>query len=187
MTDRRTEIIKAAIDLIVVQGYSCLTMRALAREVGMKLASLQYHFKTTDELMRAVVNHIGDAYDRSFDAIRDGNEAMTVRHIARFILDDTAGKDLCSDRLWPQLWAMQQVEPHVSELVENIYAKYLSALEETLHHAGSSKPRADALCLMAMLEGTTIFIGEGRGWEKDAKEVSKAIFKIIENNWSNNQ
>ena len=44
MADRRTEILEAAIALIVDEGYSSLTMRALAREVGMKLASLQYHF-----------------------------------------------------------------------------------------------------------------------------------------------
>ena len=187
MTDRRTEIINTAIELIVDQGYSCLTMRALARDVGMKLASLQYHFKTTDELMRAVVNHIGDSYDRSFSAFRDRNEVITVRQMAGFILEDEAGKELCSDRLWPQLWAMQQVEPLVSELVEDIYKRYLGALEVSLRLAGSSMPRADALCLMSMLEGTTIFVGEGRGWEKDAKDVGEAILNLIENNWGNNQ
>ena len=88
MTDRRTEIINTAIELIVDQGYAYLTMRALARDVGMKLGSLQYHFKTTDELMRAVVNHIGDSYDRSFSAFRDRNEVITVRQLAGFILED---------------------------------------------------------------------------------------------------
>ena len=40
---------------------------------------------------------------------------------------------------------------------------------------------------MSMLEGTTIFVGEGRGWEKDAKDVGEAILNLIENNWGNNQ
>lgn len=183
MADRRTEILETAIALIVDEGYSSLTMRALAREVGMKLASLQYHFRTTDELMRAVVNHIGEAYEQSFRVFRKDNEVITVRQLVSFILEDEAGKEICSDRLWPQLWAMQDVEPLVSDLVENIYERYLDLLEGSLRHAGSSMPHADALCLMSMLEGTTIFVGKGRGWQKHAKDVSKAILKLIENNW----
>ena len=183
MADRRTEILEAAIALIVDEGYSSLTMRALAREVGMKLASLQYHFRTTDELMRGVVNHIGDAYDQSFEGLRRDSEVITARQVVGFILEDEPGKAICGDRLWPQLWAMQDVEPLVSDLVENIYERFLEVLEGSLRQAGSSMPRVEALCLMSMLEGTTIFVGEGRRWQKHAIDVSEAILKLTENNW----
>ena len=183
MADRRTEILEAAIALIVDEGYSSLTMRALAREVGMKLASLQYHFRTTDELMQGVVNHIGDTYDQSFEALRRDGEVITARQVVGFILEDEPGKAICGDRLWPQLWAMQDVEPLVSDLVENIYERFLEVLEGSLRHAGSSMPRVEALCLMSMLEGTTIFVGEGRRWQKHAIDVSEAIFKLTENKW----
>ena len=183
MADRRTEILEAAIALIVDEGYSSLTMRALAREVGMKLASLQYHFRTTDELMRGVVNHIGDTYDQSFEALRRDSEVITARQVVGFILEDEPGKTICGDRLWPQLWAMQDVEPLVSDLVENIYERFLEVLEGSLRQAGSSMPRVEALCLMSMLEGTTIFVGEGRRWQKHAIDVSEAILNLTENNW----
>ena len=183
MADRRTEILEAAIALIVDEGYSSLTMRALAREVGMKLASLQYHFRTTDELMRGVVNHIGDTYDQSFEALRRDSEVITAQQVVGFILEDEPGKAICGDRLWPQLWAMQDVEPLVSDLVENIYERFLEVLEGSLRQAGSSMPRVEALCLMSMLEGTTIFVGEGRRWQKHAIDVSEAILKLTENNW----
>ena len=183
MADRRTEILEAAIALIVDEGYSSLTMRALAREVGMKLASLQYHFRTTDELMRGVVNHIGDTYDQSFEALRRDSEIITARQLVGFILEDEPGKAICGDRLWPQLWAMQDVEPLVSDLVENIYERFLEVLEGSLRQAGSSMPRVEALCLMSMLEGTTIFVGEGRRWQKHAIDVSEAILKLTESNW----
>lgn len=183
MADRRTEILEAAIALIVDEGYSSLTMRALAREVGMKLASLQYHFRTTDELMRGVVNHIGDTYEQSFEALRRDSEVITARQVVGFILEDEPGKAICGDRLWPQLWAMQDVEPLVSDLVENIYERFLEVLEGSLRQAGSSMPRVEALCLMSMLEGTTIFVGEGRRWQKHAIDVSEAILKLTENNW----
>ena len=173
--------------MIVDQGYSSLTMRALARDVGMKLASLQYHFKTTDDLIRAVVGHIDDVYAHSFSQFQSRHQEMSLREVVRFVLEDEAGTTLSSDRLWPQLWAMQQVEPLVSELVEEIYARYLEALEASLSRAGSSAPRAEALCLMSMLEGTTLFVGEGRRWEKDAKEVHSAVMAMVENIWGRGQ
>ena len=187
MADRRTEILEAAIALIVDEGYSSLTMRALAREVGMKLASLQYHFRTTDELMLGVVNHIGDTYDQSFEALRRDSEVITARQVVGFILEDEPGKAICGDRLWPQLWAMQDVEPLVSDLVENIYERFLEVLEGSLRQAGSSMPRVEALCLMSMLEGTTIFVGEGRRWQKHAIDVSEAILKLTDNWGSANE
>ena len=41
--ERRREILRTAIDIIADEGYSCLTMRSLARASGMKLGALQYH------------------------------------------------------------------------------------------------------------------------------------------------
>ena len=97
-----------------------------------------------------------------------------------FILNDEAGNTLFGDRLWPQLWAMQQVEPLVSDLVEDIYANYITILEEALEAAGSSAPRAEALCLMSLLEGSTIFMGSGRRWESDAKAFGDTVLKFID-------
>ena len=52
--DRKTEIVRAAIELIADEGYGSLSMRALARASGMKLGALQYHFRTWDALLVAL-------------------------------------------------------------------------------------------------------------------------------------
>ena len=41
MTDRKREILQAALELIADEGYGGLSMRALARASGMKLGALQ--------------------------------------------------------------------------------------------------------------------------------------------------
>ena len=69
LSERRNQILLAAIELIADQGYASLSMRALAREVGMKLGALQYHFKTADQLMTAIVGHIASAYQTHFDVL----------------------------------------------------------------------------------------------------------------------
>lgn len=176
---RRTEILKAAIGLIADEGYANLSMRALAREVGMKLASLQYHFRSWDDLLQAIVSYVSEAYGQSFAALKQSEEQIGIREIVIFILIDETGANISGDRLWPQLWAMQQVEPLVSDLVDDIYSTYLQVLEQALRDAGASAPHAEALLLMSMLEGSTIFVGEGRRWQKDVEIVRQSVLEFI--------
>jgi len=167
-------------------------MRALARVVGMKLGSLQYHFRSSDELLKAIVGFVSASYDESFGELRkntkqnprQNNAHPSLEEIVAFVMDDKAGANIVSDKLWPQLWAMQQVEPLVSDLVDNIYSTYLKVLEQALRNVGASAPRAEALLLMSMLEGSTIFLGEGRRWQKDEKAVRRAVLEYIEHRYS---
>lgn len=183
MTDRRSQIIQTAIEMIADEGYAGLSMRALARAADMKLGALQYHFKTSDDMVRAVVGHIAGVYESAFDTLKQKGRTPDVRQLVIFVLDDEPGNELFGDRLWPQLWAMQQVEPLVSDLVDDIYTQYLKVFEAALRASGSSEPHAEALCLMSMLEGSTIFIGRGRRWAKDTKKVRKTILAFIESRY----
>jgi|TARA_B100001079_G_C16303649_1_gene466702 AcrR family transcriptional regulator len=158
-------------------------MRALARAAGMKLGALQYHFSTSEEMLRALVNYIAESYKLSFDSLSEQNDPPDVYDIVTFVMDDEAGKDLMGDRLWPQLWAMQQVEPIVSELVEDIYAQYIKMLEDALRRAGSDQPKAEALCLISMLEGSTVFMGHGRRWRRNANAARQVILAFIEDRY----
>ncbi len=179
MSERKQEILQTAIEMIADEGYASLSMRALARAVGMKLGALQYHFRTSDEMWRELVGYIAESYQASFERLQqDGTPSL--REIVVFVLDDAPGRSLFSDRLWPQLWAMQQVEPLVSDLVEDIYAGYVALLEDALAVAESDAPRADALCLMSLLEGSTIFMGTGRRWEADGAAVRDRVLQFID-------
>jgi AcrR family transcriptional regulator len=180
MSDRKQEILRTALEIIEDEGYASLSMRALARGSGMKLGALQYHFRTWDELLRALVGYIEGEIKQSFDAWKLEGGAMGVREIVEFMLVDTSSGALFSDRLWPQLWAMEQVEPLVSDLLEDIYAEYLETLEEAIVATGSQSPHAEALSLMSMTEGESLFTGGGRRWESDRSAVHAAILKYVE-------
>ena len=179
LTDRQREILQSAIEILASEGYSNLTLRALARRSGMKLGALQYHFRTWEDMVRALAAYISDAYRRSFDALAPGNERPGLEAFFRFILADEAGSSLQSDRLLPQLWAMARVEPLMAALLDEIYARYLRDLEACLIDVGSSAPHVDALALMSLMEGTTLFVGRGSRWEHDADAVYDAVLAFV--------
>ena len=179
MTDRKREILSEAIKIIEDEGYGNLSMRALARASGVKLGALQYHFRTRDEMLRALVAYIADELSSAFDKEMEASANRTVGDVAAFMLDETGDGSIFTDRLWPQLWAMEQVEPLVSELLEDVYAEYLSRLEQALNDKGVADSRAEALCLMSLLEGESLFTGSGRRWESDRQAVRDTILTFV--------
>ena len=89
MSERKEQILQTAIEMIADEGYSSLTMRALARASGLKLGALQYHFKTWEDMMRALVAHIAGHYQKSFASMQLSG-APTVRDCAVFLLTEPA-------------------------------------------------------------------------------------------------
>ena len=186
MRERKQQILQTAIEIIADEGYASLSMRALARASGMKLGALQYHFRTWDEMLRALVGYIALKYRRSFELLKSDDASPGIREIVTFIADDSAGDSLLGDRLWPQLWAMMQVEPLVADLVDEIYAEYMRILEKVLEDAASHAPRTEALCLMSLLEGSTLFMGRGRPWQGEANAVRDTVLEFIEVKYGGN-
>jgi AcrR family transcriptional regulator len=184
LTERKRQILAEAIEIISSEGYANLSMRALARASGMKLGALQYHFRTWEDLLHDLAAFIAEEYGRSFDALAEGRASPGLRETVQFLLDDTpADATLQADRLFPQLWAMAQVEPVMESLLDDIYRRYLDTLEERLVAEGSRAPRAEALALMSMVEGATLFVGHGRRWARHAKGVRDSVLEFIDANY----
>jgi len=186
--ERKQEILQAAIEIIADEGYSSLSMRSLARASGMKLGALQYHFRTWEDLLRSLVGYIDKHIREAFEAQNLQLGSASVTEIVEFMLTDTTVTEdaLFGDKLWPQLWAMEQVEPLVSDLLEEVYADYLEILEKAMAAAGSESPGAEALCVMSLTEGESLFMGQGRRWEQDRSEVRKTMLKFIEIKYGEN-
>ncbi len=187
MSERKQQILQTAIEIIADEGYSSLSMRALARASGMKLGALQYHFRTSDDMLRSLAEYIADAYARAFEEFTSTDAPPSVREMAVYMLDDEAGAEMLTDRLWPQLWAMQSVEPLVMDLVQDIYAIYLQYMEDALKVLGSEASRAEALCLMSLLEGELLFAGEGRRWNADRQAMRDIILEFIDERYGQAQ
>ena len=181
MSTRKTQILQEAVKMIATRGYAAFSMRALAKQCGLTLGALQYHYSTRDTLLRALSEYIGRQYSQSFLAhlavVDDGTPLLNTLMDLAFI--DPANERLMGDRLFPQLWAMALVEPIVEELMGGLYERYLTALEEGLRQQGVVEPRPDALVLMAMLEGLTLFTGRGQRWESGAEEALAAARAFV--------
>jgi len=183
MSERKLQILQTAIKIIANSGYGSLTMRALARESGIKLGALQYHFRTREVMLRALVAYIAAEYKKTLELVSPGVDALDIDELLMFLLNDPLQHLFQEDRLWPQLWGMMLVEPLVADLVDDIYRDYIQVFEKSLERNGSTTPRADALLIMSMVEGTTLFVGKGRPWSDQKTTTYDLIGAFIKDKY----
>lgn len=180
LSDRKEQILHAAIGIIATKGYGALTMRALARASGMKLGALQYHFRTRKDMLRALAAYLSDAYRRAYEALDQNDEEPSLKDLIRVaIADPEELKDL-GDELFTQLWAMANVEPLIAEKLHEFYAVYVERIAERLTALGSRTPVVDALVIASLVEGSILFAGSGRPWANDADALLDAIMEFVE-------
>ncbi len=183
MSERKQQILQQAIQIIAREGYGKLTMRALAKASGMKLGALQYHFATREVLLQALTDAIAEDYAASLAQLEAENDALTIRDVVQWYLQDSGGARLESDWLWPQLWAMGRVEPQMRALLDGIASRLIELLERYLTEAGSTNARAEALAIVSLAEGSTLFVGTDTPWEADADQLVETVLEIIDNKY----
>ncbi len=163
------QILRAALGILVEQGYRAVTMRAIAKACDMKLGNITYYFPTRDELVRALLDAIISSYEESFEAIsHEEGASVEVRFesIIRLILEDITSKK--TTRLFPELWALANHDPFVSERVDELYRRARVVLNELIAEINPDLPEDEretvALFISASLEGTTMFAGYEKPW-----------------------
>ena len=76
---RKDEIIRTASRLFKDKGYSAVTMRDLAAELGIKAASLYNHIESKQELLKSIILSLAETFTAGMEAILNSNETATEK------------------------------------------------------------------------------------------------------------
>ena len=161
---RRAEIVRAAQSLLADQGPSALTLRSVADAVGIKLASLQYHFRTYADLVEALADETVALYARGLssddEATEDSAQERLDRALRWFTVD--APGDRRHAKLEVQFWALAQTNADAKAALERYHATYLGLLARLIRAAlpelSNRQARARALSIASLLEGSILFV-----------------------------
>ncbi len=79
MSDRREAIMDVAERLIRTHGYSGFSFREIADEIGIKSASVHYHFPTKSDLAAAVAKRYRERFEQAVNAAeQDGDDRIAA-------------------------------------------------------------------------------------------------------------
>jgi TetR/AcrR family transcriptional repressor of nem operon len=90
-SDRKSEIIQIAIELVMKSGFDSFSYSDLARQLDIRKASIHHHFPKKEDLGLAILDHIQEATTLHFDHI-SGQDIPAPRKLA---LAFDRGRELC--------------------------------------------------------------------------------------------
>lgn len=165
--ETRDMILRTALGLLIEEGYRGLSMRRVAAACAMKFGNLTYHYRTSQDLMRELLEAVICTYEREFDALMPRAGLAPEERLARYcqlVLGDITTKK--TTRLFPELWAMANHDAFVAARMHELYARARRPLIEIMADMrpdlGGEEHEALALFISYSMEGATIFAGHDK-------------------------
>ncbi|MFO0906888.1 MAG: TetR/AcrR family transcriptional regulator [Isosphaeraceae bacterium] len=164
MTDTREALMDVAQELLQTRGYNGFSFRDVAERVGIKTASIHYHFPAKTDLCRALIERQRRDVSEAIGRI-DAEEQAALRKLARYteVFRRTleAGSRMC---LCGMLAAeVNTLDPSLLADLRASFEDHESWLKQTLlrgRKAGelqfSGSPADEARLLLSSLEGAML-------------------------------
>jgi AcrR family transcriptional regulator len=164
---RREQMLRAALEVIVERGYADTRIADVANRTGTSPALVIYYFKTRDQLLTEAIRFAEDAWYAE-GARRMAGIGTAAGRLAEIIamacLPDTAPEPRSSWLLWLDLWALSPRNPGVATVRQEFDERWRETIR-TIVLAGQedgSFAAADAgdftIMLSALLDGMAVQI-----------------------------
>lgn len=181
---RVVEILEAALDVLVDEGYQALTMRRIAKACGITVGNVTYYYKSKDDLVRDLLSGVVESYVDIFDHIA-ANVSLTAEEkfvaIVRLVLEDITTKK--TTHLFPELWALSNHDPFIAERVDELYTQARAVLNRLIPEINPGLTEEErelmALFVSASLEGMTVFAGYNKPWRSSMQRIEGIAAKSL--------
>lgn len=181
---RRAEIIKVAGAILAREGAGGLSLRSVANEVGIKLASLQYYFPTFASLIEALVDDIASRHADGLNSITKApglSAKGRLEAVLRWLAVD-APDEAEDARLEVQFWALAHVNDDARAALFRYHGLYIDYLTDLIENAFPDLPpketRARAISIASLLEGSILFVDlvdDAEARIEDFKPIYQAV------------
>lgn len=182
--DSVVQILSAALNIMIEEGYGALSLRRIAKACDMKVGNVTYYFATKDALVREMLGAAIESYMAAFEGITANIDLLPeekLEAIIRIILQDIQTKK--TTRLFPELWALANYDAFVAECVNDSYINARKALNKIVAEINPGLPQdeRETLCLFisGSLEGMTMFAGYEKPWGQKMPWIENIAVKSL--------
>ena len=131
--ERQYQILEAAMEVLVINGYANTRMDDIVRESGLSKGALYHHYPSKKDLFIALIDHwevycFPDFYSRN-GADRTASE--TLRDFAKAVLDVFKEKKYVF-LAEVEFWALSNQDEEINERSKTLYKKLLNLFELVL-------------------------------------------------------
>lgn len=164
--ERRKDILQAACDVLVQEGYHAWSMRRVASKCGIHLKTLQHYFETKRDLILETVaynleSHYLDQY-AAFSNSVDGNSGdEALSKVLTYLIADC--REESTSKFYSELWALSFRDEGARAALDSFYVRHRQQLEEMILRANPKLVRKTAKLRAAVIacqiEGLVPIVG----------------------------
>lgn len=181
--DTAQRIVDVATDLIQTRGYSAISYQFISDRLGIRNASIHYHFPGKSDLGVAVVNTYAEAHARELGALLEKSDTSTAalldRYFARFrALRDQPGKVCLCAALASEILALPA---EMRGPVKDFFAMHEKWLEKVIGRGlkraevgPTLSPSKTAHAIFSALQGA-VLIGRATGNGRKLDDVVATV------------
>ena len=162
--ETRQAIIAVAGKVLVESGYAGLTLKRVADAAGVSVGNLNYHFRTKESLLEALIDHVLTDLSARFEVlidrgIADGTDVPGA--LLQWAMDDSCSRQYT--RLIRELWAMASHYGPVAAAMDRFYdisiadAAARLAAPNDARRLESFRALVSLICIIA--EGASVVFG----------------------------
>jgi AcrR family transcriptional regulator len=166
--DTRQMIVAVAGKVLVESGYQGLTLKRVADAAGISVGNLNYHFRTKESLVEALIEHVLTDFSSQFEdivrrGVEDGSDALSA--LLRWAMDGSCAQQYT--RLVRELWAMASHNRSVAAAMDRYYDQSITAAVGRMAGTRAPRSREEVTALMSLIciiaEGASaVFSRRGR-------------------------
>lgn len=165
---RVVQILEAARDIIIREGYVKLSMRKIAAACDMSVGNLVYYYPGKEPLVHDLCEAVTDGYLARFkELISDPDLSPTDRFLKtiEWLIKDLNTKE--TTHFFIDLWSQSNHDDMIKRSVNHIHETeqhlLLELMREINPEIAQKRLKTLALFMTATIEGHVLFLGHGRG------------------------
>ncbi|MDX2234561.1 MAG: TetR/AcrR family transcriptional regulator [Hyphomonadaceae bacterium] len=168
-------------ELALEKGLDDVSMREVAKRLGISLAALQYHYPSKADLLEAFVAHtIADYRRRITTMVAEDDRAPRYDSVIRFMAEET--QRIADGGVLAMIQARAFHDPAARQATLSFMTAYLATVSETIaaEFPRLSKDQTDraATLVCSLLEGLASTLGATRARGVDEAHVIDAAVRI---------
>ena len=185
LSERKREILQAALRIIVDGGFEALSLRRVAEDVGVKLPSVQYHFGSKDGLVAALFHWALDWYSGELlklVAANPENPEKAFRQVIDYLVKDLDKRTGIEPHIWAYAMYSEDANSH-REWYMLVYREFIFDLLTQLDTISPKQARwYRAAQITALIEGTYQLTSTGvpTDLRKYQSELKTTIWRLAE-------
>ena len=178
-------ILDCAREVLIRQGYTGFTVRAVAEAAGISPGNLAYHFPSKQYLLRAVVEHMVAGYATQFEELLTNTKLSPdqgLTSLTQWLLADAVTEE--SVRTFRELWAISLHDDVVREAIDDLYNDLMSGVLELLQRSYPDvelQTLQEVVQILALFsEGSIVLYGTCKDRVVPHDQMIKLVLRLLD-------